>query len=321
MRYRIFNNGSWSATSVNVFVGGRWTATSRGRTNRITSGTARWPSPIDDTAAGFRPVFKPLVTLEVGAGREYETISAAIAAGASVRGSTVPGPDNRIDILVHPGIYRENLKLPYYSSLIGVGSPEDVAIMGISNGPYVGIVDTGGGCFIENVSIIHPAEDASWAPKYPVHAGHSGTLTFVNCILDGLAARSGGGGTALGVDGGWSGWIIGYKSRFNAVSPAAATNSHGPNSGPGVLADYWIDCEFNGGIGFNSIDSSRCELHILGSTTVDGSVLLKGDGAVCYIDEGVFISGATPGNAIQGSMPPVLVDGMNPTEWSEYYGG
>lgn len=322
MKYLIHHAGAWVSATPKAHQGGTWVPLGKqaAASTPVVTGTALWPEPLDETAAAFRPVFAPAATFEVGAGKQYATITEAITAANAYRGSARPAPDNRLDILIYPGTYRENIKPPHYSALIGMGSREEVIIHGVSNGPHVGIVDTSGACFIENLTIIHPAENARFAPKYPVHAAHNGVLTFINCLLDGQAPSSGGGGTAFGADGGHSGWVIGYKSELRSLAPAATTNSHGPNSGPGVMADYWIDCTFSGAVAVNSIDTSAFQLHLLGATRVAGGVTAGGSAEV-FLGEQVTVAGARPAGAKAATGLPVLVDGMNPVEAREYYGG
>lgn len=321
MRHQIYRDGAWQHVVPKIYLGDTWRALSKPATTTApVSGSARWHPALDKTAEGFRPTLQPLATFEVGAGKQYATITQAVDAAKALRGSKLPSPSTRLDFLIYPGTYRENVTTPLYSAFIGMGSPDQVVIQGISNGKGSGIINTPGGCFIENLSIIHPAQDASWAPKYPVHAGHSGTLTFINCVIDGQASASGGGGTALGVDGGWSGWIIGYKTTLKSTLPASNTNSHGPNSGPGVMADYWIDCTFNSSVGL-SASGGRAELHVLGASNVAGAVTISGDSAYAFIGSGVQIGGARPATAVISDTLPVLVEGMNPTELKEYYGG
>lgn len=321
MRFKRHINGEWVLTTIKVPSNGSWVSV--GDTNISGSsltGTSRWIDPIDNVAAKLRPTIKPLVTLEVGTDKQYKTIKSAIEAGKTARGNTLGSPDSRIDILVYPGVYNENISLPHYSALVGMSNDKsDITILGISNGSGVGIVETTGSAFVENVTIIHPAENASWAPKYPVHGGHTGVNTWINCRIEGQAAKSGGGGTAFGADGGWSGWVIGYKSEIIGLPPTSATNSHGPNSGPGVMADYWIDCTFVGSISFNGMGSNPSELHLIGNTRVDGSIQVRE--AKTYIGPNVVISGVKPSDSIYEERHPVVIEGMNPVELKEYYGG
>lgn len=323
---KIWDGARWAQATARAWDGAKWIGQATGAGAAIPSPTAAYPPALDDLQARLRPEYRATETLYVGPGKQYQTITSALAA---IKRIGSPAPHNRVDVIVSPGVYVENLKPPTHVGLIGAtGNPEDVTIRGINaQKEFVGVLYTQGSIYLEGLTIDQPpgietlSRQEQFNPKYPIHHDHNGTMILSNCVLTARSALAGGGGTCLGVDGGEAGLILAHRTRFESVA-GANVNSHGPNSTTAApITNIYIDCTLDSSTGYQSLDASSGEVYIMGTTTAQG-VKTGGPSVSLTLDPA-----ATPG-PVQAAAPihesaayPDVRGAMSPYERKKFYGG
>lgn len=323
---KIWDGDRWTRATARAWDGAKWIgqATEAGVT--IPSPTAAYPPALDELQENLRPEYRATETLYVGPRKQYQTITSALAA---IKRAGAPAPHNRVDVIISPGVYVENLKPPTHIALIGAtGNPEDVTIRGINaQKDFVGVLYTRGSIYLEGLTIEQPpgletlSRQEQFTPKYPVHHDHQGTMILSNCVLTARSALAGGGGTCLGVDGGEAGLILAHRTRFESVA-GVNVNSHGPNSATGwAITNIYIDCTLDSSTGYQSLDASTGEVYIMGSTTAKG-IKTGGPSVSLTLDPA-----AAPG-PVQAAGPvhhstayPDVRGAMSPYERTKFYGG
>lgn len=322
---RVWDGAKWASANARAWKESRWVAATDGGLTEIPSPTAAYPPALDNLQALLRPELPAVATLYVGRGKQYATLTEAIAAVDSKR-SGPPAPHNRVDIIVSPGVYVENLKPPTHIGIIGAtGSPDDVVIQGINAQPsFVGVLYTRGSLYMEGVTVYQPpgVEGVSqFNPKYPIHHDHHGTLVMSHCKLTAMNRFSGGGGTCLGVDGGDAGMIFAYKTVFEGIT-GASTNSHGPNTNDTApITNIYVDCTMSSSTGYNALDTSSGTLYLMGATTCQG-VTTKGPNVTLVLDPAATVGPVTASGLVEyGTSYPEVRGAMSPYERRKFYGG
>lgn len=217
--------------------------------------TASAPTPTDPIVALMRPADEPIATVVValdGSG-DHQTIPDAVAwamnrqaAHLAYVGRTEPGPADRIRFLIGPGRHQvdSNQAFPPFSEVIALDPTRGATSV------WPGI-EPSGSVYWEGIDTENLTN--SFEPKYGAHVHLAGLMVFTRCTLWNSAPSSGGGTTAIGMDGGNGGMIVLHDMT---LGPGGA-NLHGwaDLTSPETIVYSQVTC-LGGSIGFDAISTT-----------------------------------------------------------------
>ena len=260
------------------------------------------PATDDPILAALRPNGRSIGTITVGPTGDYATIGAGRdaaltlqAASLASEGRTVPTPNDRVDILVEPGIYDEVLWIPggkwfafYAADPTQTTRLEHHNAAGVSTGD-LGTLATNGAIYWEGIDVSLEkvaGQESNW-PKYPIHHVGDRTSIFAACTLNAYSA-SAVALTPIGMDGVNGGTTLLYDVALGT----GATNMHGSLDNSAATAEtmIYVNCTSPSTINFQgmvasdgdlwvvdctaaTISANNATLHVSGST---GTVTLAG---------------------------------------------
>lgn len=220
---------------------------------------ASLPAVDDPLVMAMRPDGERLALMQVGPGRTYTTIAAALAAVASIHTGLVTPPtrDQRIDIVIDPGIYPE-------PTLNGAWGGRNHVAMYAADGERSSVTiqagpdHAAGWSYYEGI-ILDPASNPTVhaGAKYGSHHHGSGTSVYARCTINGNPRNPIGTGWPIGMDGYPNGFTVLYDCDLTCDPDDGRTNMHSAGSTtPTRETMVYVNCRFpDGGLEFDPMGS------------------------------------------------------------------
>lgn len=259
-----------------------------------------YPATGDPGLQALRPTSTPVQTLNVGPTCTYTTISSAIAAIAKRSAATMA---NRVDIIVCPGTYAENVALPNGVALVGAtGNRADVVITGAASTTMTGVVTSNGESYLEGLTIkrpTYPGEVAGSWPKYPIHWSGGAFGVVANCDLLPQSSTAAGAPSSFGMDGTAGSTTVIYGTTLGSVITTGgnSTNTHGWSFNTTGLKLAFVNCKVVTGLAYSALqDTYPDDIWVTNCTLATGGTAGSGSLRIYGAVTQLHLSGtATPG--------------------------
>lgn len=257
------------------------------------------PDPIDATVAAMRPAGRSLGLFTVSPTdpeADYTTVGAAIEAAKAVQIAAGKqdavawpsslGPDYRVDIVLGPGTYEEHVGGSAWINLYAAAGTELGDVVIYDDTSSSGVLHCFGATYVEGIALVcggtgigYPA--AGSGPKYPLHLGADGTLTFVNVRL--VPTQEAGSATAaVGMDGDDGTQVTFYKCDIqDSPSSTWLANMHSASGNTVPLILAFIDCTLANVVQYDDLGTGLADqVYFIGNT--GGSLSVDGANVVIH---------------------------------------
>lgn len=266
------------------------------------------PAPLDQIIASMRPTGRRIGVIEVAAdgSKPYTNLRAACNAAATIQSQRMAAegvastitPNYRVDIIVHPGVYRNSPKPPPWAAIYGYGSGLVTIYQDLPNAE-LGTLTPNGAVYVEGVTLVKDGEIAGPLPKYPIHNVNAFTSIFADVVFDNRM-----GGTAYGSDGADRGYTVLYKCGL-----IGGVNAHGWAFTLAGQQIAFINCTANSSVGWQALNNTaQDECWVVGGSV--GSIEVTGSNSVLHRD---------PASVVAGSITAPIQDAR--TDWPIPIGG
>lgn len=254
------------------------------------------PPPPDSVIEQIRPNGRSIAEILVAPqGGDFTTMKAAAAAIPAIQlakrtaeGCPILTPNYRVDVIVKPGIYGEEVASPQFVAWYGDGPRGSIQLQQYPTAelPLVGVLTTAGNIYWEGIDVVELYQDSYVQvggkdyPKYPIHGTAYGTSIFTRCTLD---SRKAAGATPCGSDG-----IDGGTILFYDCDMTGNTNNHGEAGTRVPQTTMYVNCRNTGYVNWDALNAVAVDhLWVVGGNV--GGVSLAGTASKLHLDPATIV--------------------------------